>query len=134
LTPSPHSLDEALTALQPSEITAPPSAWPVCRPAELGGLLSQAGWSLVEFWAPDCLFSRLLLPVRVQVARSHGAQLQLRCCVLDSVTTGAAEFGAEALPALVLFDGARRVRRWLGAIDAGLLRYHLSQVLADAPP
>jgi hypothetical protein len=120
-----------------AEVAAPPSCWPCCTLPDLGGYLAEEGpavhrWSLVEFWAPDCLFSRLLLPVRVQLHASHGARLRLLCCVLDSVTTGAASYGATALPALVLFDGTRRERRWLGAIDPTLLQYHVNVAMGHA--
>ncbi len=84
----------------------------------------------MEFWAPDCIFSRLLLPVRVRM-KPHAPQLRLLCCNVGSVAVGAAEFGAEALPALILFNGAKRVRTWLGAVDATLIEHTLRRALSD---
>jgi thioredoxin-like negative regulator of GroEL len=95
-------------------------------------MLRDERWTLVEFWAPDCLFSRLLAPVRTQLRSHFGDRLRLLCCTLKGVETNAAAFGADALPALVLFHGPTRVRRWLGATDVTLLQHQIGQTLTDA--
>jgi len=117
-----------------SVLAGPPDAWPVCTIGVLRDMLRDEHWTLVEFWAPDCLFSRLLAPVRRHVQSHLGDRLRLLCCTLEGVETSASAFGAEALPALVLFYGATRVRRWLGAVDVTLLEYQIAQTLAAAKP
>jgi thioredoxin-like negative regulator of GroEL len=112
--------------------TLPAHAWAPCSPDELDAILAQGGWSLVEFWTPSSLFSRLLAPVRVGIAATHAARLRLLCCVDDALTERFVTFGATALPAVLLFEGRRRVRRWLGATDVSLLRLELDAALADA--
>jgi hypothetical protein len=111
---------------------APAHAWTSCGPDELDAILAQGGWSLVEFWTPSILFSRLLAPVRIGLAASHSDRLRLLCCVDDSFTERFVAFGAKALPAILLFQGRCRVRRWLGATDVSLLRFELNRALSDA--
>jgi thioredoxin 1 len=116
-----------------TESLAPTDSWPICTIGGLRELLAQGGLTLVEFWAPDCLFSRLLAPARAQFPSSLGHRLRLLCCTLDGVETNATAFGADALPALVLFNGPQRVRRWLGSVDVSLLQHQIETALADSP-
>jgi hypothetical protein len=111
----------------------PPDSWFVCDVNELADRLSDSHVSLVEFWAPGNLFSRLLAPVRVGLPLSHGTRLRLLCCTLACHDEHAAAFGAVALPALVLFHREKRMRRWFGAIDVSLLRHEIDVALADMP-
>jgi len=111
-------------------VVAAPSVWPGCDVAQLGSLLS--GWTLVEFWAPDNLFCRLMAPVRVRVAAQQTG-VRLLCCTVSGAAECAA-YGVTALPALVLFRGPLRVRRWIGALDAALLLHELRAAMADAVP
>jgi thioredoxin-like negative regulator of GroEL len=90
--------------------------------------LAGAGWTLVEFWAPDNLFCRLMAPLRVGLAASHAHRLRLICCTLDNCDGAGAAFGAVAIPALILYRNGRRVRRWLGATDLSLLRYSINML------
>ena len=110
----------------------PPHAWPLC-PAELLAetLTAEPGPALVEFWAADVLFGRLLAPLRISVPESHGTRLRLLCCKMTGDIGAAARFGAAGLPALVLFKGGRRVRHWLGATDLHLLHHDLDVVLGQ---
>jgi hypothetical protein len=118
---------------RPARQDPPSNAWPRCDAGSLSDRLAGEGWTLVEYWAADNLFCRLLAPLRAALPLSHGTRLRLLCCVLDEPGGGPA-FGPDAVPALILFHGKRRVRSWLGAIDASLLRYHIDNALAAGPP
>ncbi|SIT43203.1 putative Thioredoxin [Paraburkholderia ribeironis] len=99
---------------------------------DLPAVLSQAGLVLVEFWTPDCLFSRLFLPLRTRLAGYYGERLSLRRCRLQDGELSASPWGVAGVPALVLFQDGRPVRRWVGEVHVSVVIHAIDARLAEA--
>lgn len=78
--------------------------------------LKSTHWVMVEFWAPDCVFSRLFAPVREHLAQRYNGRMDLvRCCIHLGNDELDQRWGIWALPAMLLLHDGRPTRRWIGA-------------------
>jgi len=105
--------------------------WPEVALVELAPALVGAPWALVEFWAPDCLFSRLLLPTRNTLAARYSGCVPLLRCTVQGGEPQCTDWGVSALPAVVLFRHGRPARRWIGVVDVTLMTRVLDVVLRE---
>jgi thioredoxin-like negative regulator of GroEL len=83
--------------------------------------ISEMRLALVEFWAPDCLFSRLFLPVRAALSARYGDRLSLLRCRVEEGESHAMPWSTTGLPMLVLFQDGRPVRHWIGAVHTSVV-------------
>lgn len=125
--------------VMPETNALPPQAWPCCDPETLPALLAEKRWSLVEFWAPDVIYGRLLAPHRASFRRDCPAGLGLHLCHLETWSEASAArcapFGVTALPAILLFHETAVVRRWSGVSDVSLIRHHVcGRMSPHSPP
>lgn len=114
-------------------VPTPQEPWSEIEPGSLRPALKEASMVLVEFWAPDCLFSRLLLPTRAALQKRFGHLILLRRCMVRGSEQVCADAGVSALPALVLFLDGRKVRRWIGDAHLSLITPVIEAKLSAAP-
>lgn len=106
-----------------------PSCWGPVGLAELPILLQQHRLVLVEFWAPDCLFSRLWQPVRQVGAQRLAGRVPMVRCAVSGAEPALVGWRLWALPAMVMFkDGKPRVR-WIGETHWSVLMHSIERHL-----
>ena len=102
-------------------VPAEAAPWAAVAVQHLPATLAAWPWALVEFWARDCLFSRLLKPTRVALAQRAAPGLVLLRCEIQVDDPGPAAWGADAIPVLVLFNHGQRRCRWVGDMHWSLV-------------
>lgn len=105
-------------------------SWDGIALAQLGDLVHAHPLLLVEFWAPDCLFSRLVWPVRRLCAARLADRMPLLRCAVQGAEPALVAWRIWALPAVVLFEHGKARRRWIGATDARVLLHGLEHHLS----
>lgn len=99
----------------------------------LNNLVRESQWVLVEFWAPDCIFSRLMKPIRGCLEKRYSDDfLMLRCRVEWEDAHLDEAWGVSALPALVLFHQGKRVARWISSTDSCLIMAQVDALFANS--
>jgi len=93
---------------------------------------------LVEFWAPWCQPCRRVQPALEQVAREYSGRLRVARVNIDQAPGWAQRYRVVEIPALLVFNDGRLVKRRIGALPAQDLRAYLEGPAAgrapDVPP
>lgn len=105
--------------------------WQELDAAHLNKRIQESGLVLVEFWAPDCIFSRLVMPVRDKVEKRYSNHIDmLRCQISWEDGHLDTAWGISALPAVVLFSKGKRKARWISVTDPTLITEQIDAVIS----
>lgn len=74
----------------------------------------KTGVVLVDFWAPWCGPCRMQGPILEEVAAAVGDKGVIAKINIDENTASAAQFGVQSIPALLLFNDGKMVKRYVG--------------------
>lgn len=107
--------------------SAPPPPPPAPGPepltvASFPGFLAAHPRVVVDVWAPWCGPCRTLSPILESLAGEFGGEVRFGKVNADEEPAVAAEWGVEAIPTMLLFEGGRLVDRILGALPKETLR------------
>lgn len=76
---------------------------------------------LADFWAEWCGPCKMVEPVVEEVARRFASKIAVAKVNVDENSELAFEYGVMSIPTLIVFDGGREVKRFVGYYP-GLLR------------
>ena len=108
--------------------------WQEIDVVSLNARLSVEDWVVVEFWSPDCLFSRLMLPLRVDLSKRFAGRLGLyRCQAWLGNDELYKQWRVSALPAVVLFHRKRALYRWIGETPSCLVLSKIEALFLARP-
>jgi len=69
---------------------------------------------LVDFWAPTCGPCRILAPIIDQVADEFAGRAKICTLNTDQAHDTVIEFDIRNIPTLILFQGGRQQKKWVG--------------------
>lgn len=71
---------------------------------------------LVDFWAPWCGPCKMLAPVVEEVADEYVGKAKICKLNTDEHHEAAVEFGINAIPTVILFNGGQIAKKWVGLV------------------
>jgi thioredoxin 1 len=71
---------------------------------------------LVDFWAPWCGPCRMITPVMMEIADEYAGKAKICKLNTDEHHEAAVEFGINAIPTVILFNGGQIVKKWVGLV------------------
>jgi thioredoxin 1 len=69
---------------------------------------------LVDFWAPWCAPCKMIAPILQEIAEQYADRARICRLNTDQAHDSAAEFGITAIPTMILFQGGRVSKKWIG--------------------
>ena len=69
---------------------------------------------LVDFWAPWCGPCKMMTPIIGEVAAEYEGKAKVCKLNTDEARDSAIEFGINAIPTLILFNGGQVAKKWVG--------------------
>ena len=69
---------------------------------------------LVDFWAPWCGPCRMLAPIVEEIANEYDGKAKVCKINTDQARDSAIEFGISAIPTVILFQGGKIQKKWVG--------------------
>lgn len=72
---------------------------------------------LVDFWAPWCGPCRMLAPVIEEIAGDYKDKAKICKLNTDEHREAAVEFGINAIPTVILFNGGQIAKKWVGLVN-----------------
>jgi thioredoxin 1 len=72
---------------------------------------------LVDFWAPWCGPCKMLAPVIGEIADEYAGKAKVCKLNTDEHHEAAVEFGINAIPTVILFDGSQIAKKWVGLVN-----------------
>ncbi|MBN1786856.1 MAG: thioredoxin [Sedimentisphaerales bacterium] len=86
--------------------------------AEFDSLVhSSAEPVLVDFWAPWCGPCKMMGPVIEKVATDFAGKAKICKLNTDEHHEAAVEFGINAIPTVILFNGGQMAKKWVGLVS-----------------
>ncbi len=76
---------------------------------------------LIDFWAPWCGPCRMQGPILDQVSDTLGDKAIIAKVNVDEEPQLAASFGVQSIPTLVVLQGGKVAKRWVGVQQAPIL-------------
>jgi len=69
---------------------------------------------LVDFWAPWCGPCKMMAPIIQEIANEYAGKAKICKLNTDDARDSAIEFGINAIPTLILFQGGEVKKKWVG--------------------
>ncbi len=69
---------------------------------------------LVDFWAPWCGPCKMMAPIIQEIASEYAGKAKICKLNTDNARDSAIEFGINAIPTLILFQGGEVKKKWVG--------------------
>ena len=91
--------------------------------------VTNAGVSLVDFWAPWCGPCRMIAPVIEQLAEEYEGKAKIAKVDTDQEQQTAIEFGIRSIPTLIIFKDGQPVDQIVGAVPKQVFVQKLDAVL-----
>lgn len=90
------------------------------------------GVALVDFWAETCPPCRVQGPIVEKVAEEFAGRATVGKCDVDSNPRVPTEFGIMYIPTLIVFKGAKELKRFTGLTQEATLVSELEEALGQA--
>jgi len=68
----------------------------------------------VDFWAPWCGPCKMMAPIIQEIANEYAGKAKICKLNTDDARDSAIEFGINAIPTLILFQGGEVKKKWVG--------------------
>jgi thioredoxin 1 len=69
---------------------------------------------IVDFWAPWCGPCKMIAPVLEEIANQFESKVKVCKINTDDARDSAIEFGINAIPTVILFNGGQIQKKWVG--------------------
>ncbi|HOQ67733.1 MAG TPA: thioredoxin [Candidatus Atribacteria bacterium] len=84
---------------------------------------------LVDFWATWCMPCRMMAPIVEDIARSWQGKVKVCKLNTDEAPEIAIEYGIQAIPTLLIFNGGKEVGRIVGYVPKKTVEEKLQSIV-----